>query len=275
MAPRQVVEARQARDAFDQAIRRQERFIERSQRYVGDDDAKAGAIDDELHILDMQLECVGRSATQPRANAGTRGGAQQKDQLAPRLLIVRALLAFAATAERSSLQQPARQVGQAEAERIRVICRGGIAQHAADVRIKVGADVHRRRLPDMRLPPFRKQRFTLARRQPWQGIGRFVVDPIAADARRSSQPILQRQLGFGQLRTRRDANRNEDKTGVVGQRRQSPARDQRTIVDRRPRVLFERHPASPIPGANVSCADVSCADTLPCPAGFARGCLLG
>src|SRR2546421_6841070 len=98
MAPRQLVEPRQAGDAFDQAIRRQRRSIERPQRYLRDDDAKAGAIDDKLHSLDMELECVGRSAIQPRANAGTRGGAQQKDQLASRLLIVRALLAFAATA---------------------------------------------------------------------------------------------------------------------------------------------------------------------------------
>ena len=78
---------------------------------------------------------------------------------------------------------------------------------------------------DSGLPPFREQCCALARRQPRQGIGRFVVGPIAADARRSSEPVLQRQLGFGQLRTRRDANRNEDKTGVVGQRRQNPTRD--------------------------------------------------
>src|SRR5207253_8874675 len=101
-------------------------------------------------------------------NPRTGRGAEYEDELAPRLLVAAAGLAIAPAGERSSLQQAVRQVGQPEAESIRTRRRSGIAQHAADVRIEVGANVHRRGLPDPRSAAFGGERLALARGNPGQ-----------------------------------------------------------------------------------------------------------
>ena len=145
-------------------------------------------------MLDVQLERIAAFAAQAGGDAGTGRGAEHEDELAPRLLVAGARLAIAAAGDRSPLQQAARQIGQPEAECVRALRRGRVAEHAADVRIEIGTDVHRRRLPDARPTAFGEQRFPLARGEPGQGIARLRRGGgSAAAARRSgAQSVLQR-----------------------------------------------------------------------------------